>query len=298
MQGSFFSDAIDDKEGAIQCLKNREFAQARVLFQRAADVDPFLAEIDSYLKITDFLAEKFAENPTNSDVAVQALDQIRSDLYAGRCNLFVANYLEQFCSELILEQLSNDFNDFVTFQQFEFHVGYLLYVSQDYQTAREKLIKYLDTPGGRFHARLWGYLGDVNYILKFHREAEIAYMNAFLLDPLQVDMQKLKHKEILEIFKHEKNTFLNEAYAQQFIPIACWQKHVFTIPHGQNFLTGYAEKLLDQPYAKHQKYHRFALCLLIDQAGYRDDMDFRTREEMQRLDPELFQKYLERVSLY
>ena len=299
-QGFLFSPAIEQKELAIQYLQNFELLAAQKGFKNAIQTDPFLAEIDSYLKVTNFLLMRFENKPSIIEPLVNALIEIRQLYETNQWNRFAYDLTERLLSSHILKLLAPDFNDFLSPHPSRIHSAYCFLVTGQHQIAREKLLQFLSTDSARLNARLWGYLGDASWHLHQFREAEKAYLHALIIDAAQIDFIKLRHPKIRTTFQQLQISRRDENGARQLLPVFCWFEQVLSIPKGPSFLTKYAENELQQnlksPADRPPDYRRFALCLFIDQAGVRDKMDWRAREEMSRIDHELFEQYLARIN--
>jgi tetratricopeptide (TPR) repeat protein len=300
MQISLFSSAIDQKELAISALKKSEFLKARDYFTEAFEIDPSLAELGSYLNACNFLIKNLNPADLNDLKSLsEGLSKIREFFIAGEMNRFTFNLVEQLLCKKIINLLPADFNDFITESANSVHISYCYLALSDFKTAREKLLPFLETPE-RLNSKLWGYLGDATWQLGWTGEAEKAYMHAFFIDPGQADFLKLVHPGILKIIAQLKKTGLSSEIISFRIPIECWLSGFFRIPKGENLIVYHAQQTLKQELKSPAinsalNYHYFALWLYLDQAGVLPPTDFQAREQMQQLDPDLFERYLNRI---
>jgi hypothetical protein len=143
---------------------------------------------------------------------------------------------------------------------------------------------------------LWGYFGDACHLLKRHDESNSGYVRALFMDPQRVDIAMLKSPELRQIYEDLASRRGDEV-ARALLPIESWLRGVLSIPRNNTYLA----KFIQQQRFDHsselllypaQRYHQFALCLYIDRSGLHGDIDFDARIEMQRLDAELFRRYL------
>lgn len=300
MQISLFSSAIDQKELAISSLKRMDFLKARDYFTAAFEIDPSLAELGSYLKACEFLINNFNIADLNDkNTLAKGIAKIREFFTAHEINRFTFNLVEQLLCSKIIELIPVDFNDFIDERDYPVHIAYCHLVLSNYKTVREKLLPFLETPA-RFNSKLWGYLGDATWQLNWSGEAEKAYMHAFFIDPCQVDFLKLIHPKILKIYEQLQKIGLSKEIARFRIPIECWLNGIFRIPQGENLIVYHAQHTLNSEIPSPGdesaiKYHHFGLWLYLDQAGVLPSMDYRAREEMQKIDPALFERYLNRI---
>ncbi|MBN2089618.1 hypothetical protein JW964_08390 [candidate division KSB1 bacterium] len=300
MQISLFSSAIDQKELAISSLKKLDFLKARDYFTAAFEIDPSLAELGSYIKACEFLIKNIDIADLNDKKSlVNGLARIRKCYITHEINRFTFNLVEQLLCSKIVDLLPVDFNDFIDERPDAVHIGYCHLVLSNFKTVREKLLPFLETPA-RFNSKLWSYLGDATWQLTWTGEAEKAYMHAFFIDPRQIDFLKLVHPGILKIQDQLLKSGHNKEMTHFRIPIECWLNGIFRIPKGENLLVYHAQQTLNQELKAPGndlaiKYHHFALWLYLDQAGVLPSMDYRAREQMQQIDPALFERYLNRI---
>ncbi len=300
MQISLFSSAIDQKELAISALKKAEFLKARDYFTEAFEIDPSLAELGSYLNACNFLIKNLNTADLNDLKSLSdGLSKIREFYIAGEMNRFTFNLVEQLLCTKITNLVPANYNDFISESANSVHISYCYQVLSDYKTAREQLLPFLETPE-RFNSKLWGYLGDATWQLSWTGEAEKAYVHAFFIDPGQVDFLKLVHPGILKIFQQLKKTGLGNEIIPFRIPTECWLSGIFHIPKGENLIVYHAQQTLKQELKSEEinsavNYHCFALWLYLDQAGVLPPTDYQAREQMQQLDPDLFERYLNRI---
>lgn len=300
MQISLFSSAIDQKNMAISALNKFEFLKAREYFNIAFEIDPSLAELESYLTGCDFLIKNLNIADLNEiKMLSTALNKIREFFIAGDINRFTFNMVEQLLCTKIIDLLPTDFNNFICNSADAVHFSYCHLVLSNYKVTREKLLPFLET-SERFNSKLWGYLGDATWQLNWKTEAEKSYIYAFFIDPGQVDFLKLAHPGILKIFERLKRTGVNKEVIQYRIPIECWLSGLFHIPKGENLIVDHAQQILKQDLKTSAqdlalKYYYFALWLYLDQAGVLPSTDYRAREQMQQIDPDFFARYLNRI---
>ncbi|MBC7963475.1 MAG: tetratricopeptide repeat protein [Steroidobacteraceae bacterium] len=112
------------------------------------------------------------------------------------------------------------------------HLGHLLMEAGRYAEAADCFFAALsdkDIPRGRFLA----WRGDALTLAKKDADALKSYLEAFLADPLSVDIQSVKNLKItslLTILSFEALDDIDEDHEQAWLPVWGWLQGIFALP--------------------------------------------------------------------
>jgi tetratricopeptide (TPR) repeat protein len=293
-QISLFTPAIDHKERALAAMRHLALEEALKALRASKQIDPSLADLDMLIQAAEFL-HHLGVNPKTR---VPGLASAWQHLTEARSTMSRAQHsvLESLICQHVLELLPPDYCDYAAPESRTLHIGYCYLVLSHPEAAHKKLLDYLTSRPSDFHPALWGYFGDACHLLKRHDESNSGYVRALFMDPQRVDIAMLKSPELRQIYEDLASRRGDEV-ARALLPIESWLRGVLHIPRNNTYLA----KFIQQQRFDHsselllypaQRYHQFALCLYIDQSGLHGDIDFDARTEMQRLDAELFRRYL------
>lgn len=296
-QTELFTPAIAHKEKALHALQRFVLPEAKSELEIAQEIDPYLADLTSLLQATEFMLEMDLggrSKPAGLAKAWQKLNEARTVP-----SVAVFSLIETLICERLLQLLPPGTSDFSDGKENSPHTGYCCLVLNRFEEAHDKLLTYLTAHAEELHPRLWGYFGDASYKLRRHKDSNGGYLRALFLDPRAVDMVQMQHPELRHLLRELCNSHPDQT-ARALLPIHGWLEKILYIPKGNKWLAhaigkqrfDHSDELLLYP---DQRYHQFALCLYIDQAGLHGDIDFDARTEMQRLDGELFRQYLTQV---
>ncbi|NIR49042.1 hypothetical protein GWO43_11375 [candidate division KSB1 bacterium] len=294
-QINLFTPAIIHKEKALTALQRLALKEAQEQLQTAREIDPSLADLEMLTHTVDFLRKVGVHSKTRPPGLVRAWRRLREAKDSTPSRTMYA-ILETTLCRRILERLPDDYNDYVHPSSGGLHIGYCHLVLQNAEAAHKKLLDYLTAHAEESHPLLWGYFGDAGYLLNRSDESNSGYLRALFMDPQAVDLAMLKQPQIRTIYD-ELCEQHDDDLARALLPSEAWLQGVLHIPPGNTYLAKFIQRrrfdlsaeLLLYPT---QRSHQFALCLYVDQSGLHGDIDFNAREEMQRLDGELFRRYL------
>lgn len=294
-QIELFTPALKHKEKALEALRRFAIAEGKGQLESARQIDPYLAELGTLTQAADFLLSLGIHAKTKPGGLARAWARVQqAGTYLPRT---VCSVVESLLCGRIVQLLPEDDCGFVDPKQERLHVGACYLVLNCPGDAHRRLLDYLTRHREEPQARLWGYFGDASFLLKRHEECNSGYLRGLVMDPQAVDLERLQHPDLRRILESLRRQH-DEETARALLPIHAWLEGVLRVPTGNTWLARFIRKrrfdhsaeLLLYPA---QRYHQFALCLYIDQCGLHGEIDFDARVEMQRLDGELFARYLE-----
>ncbi|MFQ5606042.1 MAG: hypothetical protein ACE5HS_22445, partial [bacterium] len=268
-QIELFSAAIVHKQKALDALETLSLPQAKTELEIAHDIDPYLADVVTLIQAVDCLLELEVGANTKATGLAKAWHRVQT---AGEpLPPTLHRIVETRLCDRILQLLPADYADFVDAQAQTLHIGYCCLVCKRFEEAHKKLLDYLTGRPEETHPRLWGYFGDTAYRLRRRQECNGGYTRALFMDAQTVDLERLQHPDLLRIYKELRSQHPEET-ARALLPIHAWLENVLHIPRGSAFLQrviqeqrfDHSAELLLHPA---ERYHQFALCLFIDQAG-------------------------------
>ena len=297
-QISLFTPAIEHKEKALAAMQNLALAEALDALHIAIQIDPSLADLDTLTRAAEFLHDL----GVNPKTRVAGLAGAWRHLAEARSSMSRAQHaiLASLLCEHVVELLPPDYCDYAAPESRTLHIGYCYLVLKNADAAHQKLLDYLTARPHEFHPALWGYFGDACWLLKRRDESNSGYVRALFMDSQSLDLPMLKHPELRRIYEELVNRHGAET-GLALLPIESWLRGVLHIPRNNTYLATFIQQQRFDHSAElllygAQRYHQFALCLFIDQSGLHGDLDFDARVEMQRLDGELFRRYLAAIA--
>jgi hypothetical protein len=296
----FSSAALEYKENGLRQLEELNFAAALDHFTIAKGIDPYLADLDFLVALSEY-ARNHGVTPRASAAKIVALWHAAQQSYQNDdLPLAACQHLLQIIARRLLQIGQFTPDGFCSEKDKILHRGVLHIVQQEWQAAHSELLNLVTSRREKASAAHWGYLGDAAYKLKRWKDANMAYVCALFSGPLEVDQQRLQHPELkmlLQVLKHEID---GEHLACAVWPVHAWMKNILQVPTGNTFLLQHVRrqrsilgsKLMFEP---EQRARQFSLCLYIDQSGLQNEMQFDVRHEMKQLDAELFAGYLREI---
>jgi hypothetical protein len=296
----FIAPALEHKDHGLQQLEALNFAAARDHFTIAKEIDPGLADLDFLVTLSEY-AHRRGVKPQASPAKLAALWHAAQQSYQNDDLSWAAcQYLLQLIARrlLLLGQFTPE--GFCIEEDEILHRGVLHIVLQHWQAAHHELLNLVTGRREKASALHWGYLGDAACMLKRWKDANRAYVCALFSDPLAVDQRRLQHPELKRLLQALKHEIGDERLACATWPVHAWMKDILQIPTSNNFLVALARKqrsilggeLMLEPV---QRARQFSLCLYIDRSGLHGEIQFDVREEMKKLEPELFAGYLREI---
>ena len=296
-QPDLFSPAVEHKQKAVDLLQRFAFRQAQTELETARKIDPYLADIEILLRSAESLVKLGINLRTKPSGLARAWDKVRE----ARDSLphGALSGVETLICQRVVQCLPPAHTGFVDSAHKTLHAGYCWLILNRPEQAHRCLLAHLTSDVHDSCPELWGYFGDTCYQLNRHEESNSGYLRALFTNAQAVDLTQLRHPDLQRIVEDLRSQHPEET-ARALLPIHGWMEGALHIPKGNTWLSrvirnqryDHGSQLLLWPA---QRYHQFALCLYIDQSGLHGDIDFDARIEMERLDRELFQRYLEAV---
>jgi tetratricopeptide (TPR) repeat protein len=283
---------LNQAHAALRCL---DLAGARVQYDRivAARLDD--REIQGELELVaawQELLDRYEASDRHSGQIHRLYDHLDVTLpYTLRIALL----------EFMVDELSGLELPELVFLPPQFHGGLLLYQLGEYADAREWFSRAVEggiLPKGRFLA----YQGDALFRLEELDGARELYRQAFLEDPLTVDLPHLADPALPELIASAESELDEPDEIIPWLPVWGWLRNLFTLElhELQMDRTGFRESL-DRDEAAERlttpqlwfQYLRYAE-LLRALAGEREEL-VRVRRRMKELNGELFGQYIKKI---
>lgn len=286
--------AIRHKMKAIKALHRLQFDPFRTELLRAIRIQPYMADLRTLKSVGEYLKNRFRPGLGVPNFLAQVWYDIPAAVTRNELTPGMGRYTESLLTRIAQVQKVPTGSPFIDKKE-KLHRSCLMMSAGNYETARKLLLETL-TSTHPLRADLWGYYGDINILLGYQEEARAAYLRALVLQPQQLDLFRLQDKELRRLC----NTL-----SQKRSPVeACsllfthgWLNGLFNIPRGNTWLARQSQYLQDKmaeelPLYKHERWHRFSICLFLDQSKPVGEIDYEAREQMMELDGELFEEYL------
>jgi tetratricopeptide (TPR) repeat protein len=293
-QLDLFSEADKHLENAHNALLETDFSAAKKELQTARSINPFLANLDATNNVVDYF-QKFHKRAKNTADALAAVFRdIPDAVQKNRLLIREAELVEQVMAHMAIKQvkMSKPFVDTAKV----LHWGYCFTVTRQFTKAEKAFKETLQSPKEQ-RADLWGFFGDLCYLMSDQRQANSAYIRSLLVNPQEIDLYRIKSTAIKLLYRQLLEQH-KEQEARGLLLFEGWCQSIFnfiragrsTDPQPEPF-----QALLKKPLPKDKpgKLFRFSIHFYIDQMNAKVDVD--NREKMQTLDKVLFQRYLEMV---
>jgi tetratricopeptide (TPR) repeat protein len=215
-------------------------------------------------------------------------DRLPSALRTGLLEYLVAQVLAVEAPELV-------------YTPPRFHVGLLCYELGNYEEAGLWFGRALDAgiqPVGRFLA----YRGDALFRFGSEDVARELYREAFLRDPLSVDLAHLADNTIRELISEAESEMDEPSDILPWLPVWGWLRNVFTLDLNDLLAdrSGYLQSLTEAESAERLtspqlwfEYLRYAEFL---RSSHRDDQELiRARRRMKEINGEMFGRYMKKI---
>jgi hypothetical protein len=296
----FIAPALEHKETGLRQLEELNFAAAREQFAIAKEIAPGLADLDFLLTLSEYAYRRGIKPQASPAKLVALWHAARQSLQEGDLAPAACQHLLQLIARTLLHLGKFTPEGFCVEKDEILHRGVFHVVLHEWEAAHRELLNLVTRRRENARALHWGYLGDAAHKLRRWKDANMAYVCALFGDPLEVDIQRLQHLELLALLQSLQREFDGESLARALWPIHAWTKNILQIPAGNNFLLVLVQKqrsmlgseLMLEPV---QRARQFSLCLYIDQSGLHGEIQFDARAEMKALEPELFADYLREI---
>ncbi|MBN1895774.1 hypothetical protein JW906_14885 [bacterium] len=287
-QTSLFSEAESLIGDAEQAAVDLDFHLAERTMRRAGEIDPYLSNLQSYLRIFRYLKSERKRNPGTPDFITAVWHGLPKSVAAHALTAAESRIIEGYLDRIAEKNLASK-SPFV--DRGKTLARACLFIHRLPERAHREL---LDLVCGRYAGRsdLWAYYGDACRVLNRTAEADAAYCRALLNDPLAVDLFRIRSEGLRRLFAR----LLQDHSGQEAAALL--------------FIHGWLEGLLPCPkkadaadYAIPRKIPenrvgellQFASCLALDQTGKSKKNHVEARQRMMEIDPDLFRLYLARV---
>ncbi len=293
----FLTDAIEHLQQAHEAIENLNLEQAKEELTIAREIDPYISTLDTTAKLIALFEKHLEECGEVEDFLAQVWQFVPQACQQNKLFLNEAKLADKYLVKIAEKQLPPD-SDFIDPDEI-LHWGSLYLVAGKYEQARKVLLQTLSSTHP-LRADLWAYYGDVCMESKKSNEAMAAYLNAVVIDPQEMDLFRIRNKDISALFAALQKSH-PEAEARALLLFHGWLNGLFKIPprFGKFFAEHQAfQTLLDEelPNDKAARIHRFSICLCRDQSQSGDGPhDYSFRERMLELDAELFAQYMKKL---
>lgn len=293
-QLSIFSIAIPYLHDADLALAEMDFENAEDLLNTAKSIDPTMNNLDSTIKICRFLKTNFNKTSDTKKFLAKMWQKIPKAVKQNHLLPSEGKHADRILSKIAFQKLKHD-SEFIDPEQ-ALHWACCYFINEQTSEAHKLLLHTLTTNHPN-RADLWGYYGDVCFQLERYREVNSAYLRALIIDPQALDMFRLNHKELSQLYFRLIQTYPDQE-ARALLLFNAWAEHLLEIPRNQqtsrNEIKQLREKVFQKTYEKPAKrLHQFTICLYLDQSQPSGEIDYQVRERMMELNEELFARYLE-----
>lgn len=299
-QLNLFSAAITNKKNAIAALEELQFAEFERELTLAREIDPSLSDLSSLQSVGRFLQQRWESVGDVRDFLARCWRDVPAAVAQNQLTSSQGEYIDRLLPRVLRVKFGRRrrIAEFVDVQEI-LHWGCMDLLAGDVETAREKLLESLCLTHF-LRADLWGYYGDVNTLLRNRDEANAAYMRSLVINPQALDLFRLKCHSLRQLHIRLARSH-TDAEARSLLLTHGWLEGLFQIPKGNTWLAQQSKHLQQQlaqklPLYKQERWHRFSICLYLDQSRPPGEIDYAAREQMQKLDQDLFGKYLEGIA--
>jgi tetratricopeptide (TPR) repeat protein len=291
-QLSLFSMASESVDRMIAAVRAFEFDEAEREIANAAQIDPYLTNLDAWRKIVHFM-RRTSHNHDRHDSLAEMWRAIPAEVESGR---FLPKEAELAENEII-EIARLHFSEALGFLDGNqtVHWGALLSAVGNHREAQKVLLDTI-SDGHTGRADLWAAYADALWAMGRHDESQVALMRALILAPLLIDFHRMHIPEVRSLFARLLLKYRSNESASLLLFFG-WLEGLWKIS-GQKNRTGLAEqeikKLLHQVRGDDRvhQFRRFSLNFYLDRL---EGLNVEAREAMMALAPDLFRSYLKKI---
>lgn len=294
-QLSIFSQADAVFEQAVEALRGLRFGRARAELKRAAQIDPFMANLETWRKTALFLEKGFSEDRMSECLAEKwngLPDEVRSN------RMLPAESKLTECEIAKIAQRHLDPSAGFLDRGHTVHWGDLLFADGQYQQAQKILMQDLSEEHAG-HAGLWASYANALWRLGRHSEALGALVRSLVLDPFRVDLYRIEIAECSGLYEKIALKY-NPDESRALLLFFGWIHGVWTIQcpkesenRIESDVRGLIAKTTDSGTVG--RYRRFCLYFYLDRISGTGDFNLEARENMKQLEPDLFNLYLQKI---
>jgi len=298
MQHNLFSSAFPLQEEGICALHAFSFKRAIDCFLEAEELHPELPNNAFYKKLADACLQYGLGENTPSVAIAEFWETVHLDqVFAGETNART-KYLFKICSLRLRELNDFDENGFLQNVSGFFHKSACLMYTEEPQSVFPALVKLLDLKERQIPARYWAWFGDTAHRLRRQRQANLGYISALAIDPMDIDWGTFADERLRALFKKQQShQDLQQAYGTW--PFYAWAEGLIEVPPLHDFFSTFLEVVEKKvnpalELTPMERLHRFTLLLFCEQTLGKDADEERNalRQKMRALDEDLFDGFL------
>jgi tetratricopeptide (TPR) repeat protein len=287
-QINLFSEAESLIGDAEQAAVDLDFHLAERTMRRAGEIDPYLSNLQSYLRIFRYLKSERKRNPVTPDFLAAVWHGLPHSVRMHALTIAESRIIDGYLDPIAEKNLSSK-GSFV--DRAKTLPRACLYMHRLPSRALRELQTLVCGPYAR-RADLWAYYGDACSILDRNAEAESSYSRALLADPLAVDLFRIQSEGLRRLFARLSQDHA-EPEARALLFIHGWLEGIVPCPKKTDAAgTRLPRKI---PGDRVGELLQFALCLVMDQSGKGKKIHVEARQRMMEIDPDLFRLYLARA---
>jgi tetratricopeptide (TPR) repeat protein len=295
-QLSIFSSAGPHLNNAYLAIERLDFDLANDHLNQAKKIDPWITNLESTQKIVQFYKDIYQQKNNIPDFITETWLKIPEAVNENRLLISEAHFADLNLSKIADKHLNSD-NSFIDRKEI-LHKACLLILGKNKIAAQKKLLDSLTTTHC-YRADLWGYYGDVCMILNRFQEAHTSYVRALILDPQDIDLFRLKSKDLNHIYFQLIQEF-PERDARELLLFYGWYEDLLKIPKFNKDQPDLIQNLKNSlikgiPKDNTKRLYNFSICFYLDQSLSGEKTNYEYRERMMKLDKELFTKYREKL---
>jgi len=287
-QTSLFSEAESLIGDAEQAAIDLDFHLAERIMRRAGEIDPYLSNLQSYLRIFRYLKTERKRNPETPDFIAAVWKGLPLSVGKHALTAAESRIIEAYLDPIAEKNLSSK-GPFV--DRGKTLPRACLYMQRLPSLALRELQNLVCGPYAR-RADLWAYYGDACSILNRNAEAEASYSRALLADPEGVDLFRIRNEGLRRLFDRLSRDH-HEQEARALLYIHGWMEGLVPCLRKTDSAGLKIPKKI--PENRVGELLQFALCLTLDQSGKGKKIHVEARQRMMEIDPDLFRLYLARA---
>ena len=290
-QITFLSDADVHLDEFDEAIENFDFDTALYELNKAVNENPNMPNVRSLQTILDLFEIYRDQNEHDGDLLSAFWHDMPSLVADKMLTSREAEFADQYIAKMAVRRFEVIFPD----QKDMFHIGACLIRVKKYKQAA-KVLRHSVTSTHKNRADLWGCLGDAAYRQSTdNRESHAAYLRALLIDPQAVDMLRLRHPGIKQLYAELCRDY-NQAAARAMLPFMLWLKKIIKIMDlDDNFIEFLQRMSKKKTSNETDELHQFCINFALDQ-NCAAEQSVAHRQRMQELDGELFAMYMQRIN--
>ncbi len=285
-QRSLFPDGFEVEEDALDALESLEVARGLACVAEARRRAPDLTNLDDIESALAWIEIVQGRRPPDGASAAAAFLALpAADLPEG-----AAAFADQAIARFGLRVGRGRFLD----PEQRVPLAALRLVLRRTDGTRRELSRLLAEAPDR--PDLWGVHGDACLLDERADEANESYVRALLLGAARVDLFRLRENR-LRLLLAELRAGNEDACSRELLFVHAWLRGILAVPANNGWLDAQTPRLRAHTAIRGtpdpaSRARRFALLLYLDRSRKPGDCEVAEREEMQALDPELFERFV------